>query len=425
MDIETKRRAAQQAITAYHKAVMNFCTLLIQHSANAAMNQFHTAVNKTQDEELKKLREKIKKNNNDSIYSSLLIDIVLSTIVIPGIGVLASRVLTSGIAAIVTRRMTSKKITEDLVKISNRMMKEGVGALDPKEDPDLYKSIYNVVKRHHTQKAIKDLDNKKYLEYFSDFFSDSSQAASQLALKLQGQPAPQPTKKTPEERFGKLTPVTALQVLEVGNLYMEMGKFVQTQARISFNTEQEDLTLVNHAIDEEYLDLVTKDFNASFQEIRFEDKDLTDKLTQVFEAIVWIHYLGDPDDWASRKLIDSEEGLFRGMSKEAPTTIESEKRPKYHEFEPLPEGTQLVRKYSRIEPGEEGLYRKEQIGPRTTYEPVVIAKTWKYYYNIPQSLFDYFLNRFYAYDTTESWIGHHSRIASKRRRELGKQAGIF
>src|SRR5918994_5895097 len=132
MDIETKRRAAQQAITAYHKAVMNFCTLLIQHSANAAMNQFHTAVNKTQDEELKKLREKIKKNNNDSIYSSLLIDIVLSTIVNPGIGVLASRVLTSGIAAIVTRRMTSKKITEDLVKISNRMMKEGVGALDPK-----------------------------------------------------------------------------------------------------------------------------------------------------------------------------------------------------------------------------------------------------------------------------------------------------
>ncbi len=103
----------------------------------------------------------------------LLIDVVLSSLVIPGIGVFVSSILTRTITAVIARRIVSKRITEDVMKISDRITKEGLNAPDPKEK--LYQEIYDVVKRHHTQRAIKEIDNKKYLEYFSDFFSDSSQ----------------------------------------------------------------------------------------------------------------------------------------------------------------------------------------------------------------------------------------------------------
>ncbi len=109
---------------------------------------------------------------------------------------------------------------------------------------------------------------------------------------------PPPTKEEPKQRFGEPIPVYTLQVLDVGKTwYMKIGEFVQTQEKISLQTKNEDLTLVNYAVDEKYLELVKKDFSAATQEIDFSNKDLTERLTRVIEAMIWIYYLGDPDYW--------------------------------------------------------------------------------------------------------------------------------
>jgi hypothetical protein len=325
--IDKQRDALLELIDRYYEKQEKLFSQTIEKACSLAVGRVGEVINQAQDEEIRKLKEEINRLNTNRSTGSFLVDLLFAVVTAPVFGHLLRLGVKEITAIIVTDREIAFKAASEL----NSLARSGKWSnIDPKvfTNPRANFQMTEIllqdpVKLKRT--GVSPVTMQKYFNYFTPFALEAAEMGGQKAIEglttarhSVGPEKPPEAPATPD-LYEKLT---QLNQLPISNIVSGIQNYTLTQISTSLHSKYTIRWIALTHPSETFLSDLADTYAAKLStQPDFASVKLKDDIAMMFEAIMWIHYLGKPAKWAFSK--DKKGGYYTTFVSQAPRDAKS------------------------------------------------------------------------------------------------------
>lgn len=290
MSIEEKRATLKVSIDQYFRAEREIFSDDLTKAVLLAVQRWNEQMNRETRQEIVKLREDIISSNHSESVAGTILDIAIGVAMGPLFGHLFERGLKTTYAALLQfRRSTERAAEESKYNLDNFMRF----------------FLMTVEKKEFRQSVDSIIDTTEYYKYCTGFANDASQYVADKLRQIKGG-SPTPTSQTLDRIYGKRERITDLmgkQPQKVSPLQEKLFRYLIEQKKIT-DIEWLKFSLSSAVIkDEQSIDKGIRYFEDKTSSINISTQTLMEDISLIFEAVVWVYYLGDPRKWARKRAV--------------------------------------------------------------------------------------------------------------------------
>lgn len=308
-DYEKKRKALLELIDEVHDRQERFFTRVVEPACSLALSRVGEVIDSLHDEEIAKLKEEIARLNANRSSGGFLVDLAFAIV----LGPLFGHVAELGLKAIARKLIGYREQVFQLrAEFQNAIVKARGSLRDINAEyftPAVMNRVRNVMLGDIPR---RETSLQKYFEFFTPFANDAIQIVVPKAWDAASSlPTSGGDARDNYEHTAEMNHLPRSDLLDSIQDYVT--KQVSTNLFNKFIVRWVVITMPATSLID---DLKTK-FEAHYGELaRFDDLVMKKDLTRLFEAMLWINYLGKPAKWASDR---SDSGAYLHGYQKNPT----------------------------------------------------------------------------------------------------------